>query len=52
MLKNYFQEMKTNIGNKNKQNNYRKKILLKIINANKNKEYYFLRSYFNKFYYK
>ena len=51
MLKNYFQEMKTNIGNKNKQNNYRKKILLKIINANKNKEYYFLRSYFNKFYY-
>ena len=51
MLKNYFEEMKINIENKYKQKNYRKRILLKIFNDNKNKEYYLLHSYFNKFYY-
>ena len=50
MLKNYFQEMKTGIENKDYQNNYRKKILLKVINDNKNKKYNLLHSYFNKFY--
>ena len=51
ILKSYFNEMKLGIELKNNQKNCRERVLLNIINDNKNKEYNLLHSYFNKFYY-